>query len=179
VWWLEDTDYNAKCVFQGYDEGITISYLMAMGPNKNTFSGTKFRKDFEGQGYTLNASAPVKVMETGIKKMKFKNALTHKYTLNYLFGDDFDDIEVWLNIFYTNKTDSELYDRWTFPNFLAMDKFYYDNNTKILLNTPNVTVGKTSMKQTYYDLKLFREIEKGKVVGTKVIGVPVVYKDVI
>ena len=131
---------------------------MAMGPNKATFSGTKTKKWYDGQGYTLNASAPEEVLKTGITRMDFKNALTHKYTLNYLFGDDFNGIEVWLNIFYSNTTDPELYDRWTFPNNTAMDKFYYDNNTRILLNTPGMIVGNTSLKQTYYDVKLFRDI---------------------
>ena len=94
----------------------------------------------------MNASAPEEILETGIETMTFKNSLTHKYTLNFLFGDEFDGIEVWLNIFYTNKTESNLYDRWTFPNNTAMDEFYYDNNTKILLNTPGVIIGNTSLK---------------------------------
>ena len=53
-------------MFQGYDEGITVSYLMAMGPNYDHFMGKKIKKWYEGQGYTLNASAPHEVLETGI-----------------------------------------------------------------------------------------------------------------
>jgi hypothetical protein len=58
-------------MFQGYDEGITVSYLMALGPNIENFSGKKVKKWMEGQGYTLNASAPHEIMETGIKNIRF------------------------------------------------------------------------------------------------------------
>ena len=117
-----------------------------MGPNKDHFAGQKIKKWYEGQGYTLNASAPDEILETGVSTLSFKDSLTHKYTLNFLFGDEFNDMEVWLNIFYSNKTDANLYDRWSFPNNTAMDLFYYDNNTKILLNTPGVIIGNTSLK---------------------------------
>jgi len=95
----------------------------------------------------LNASAPTEIMvESGIDKMTFKNSLTHKYFINFLFGEEIDGLEVWLNVFYSKKTDAKLYDNWTFPSNTIMDKFYYDNDTIILLNTPGLTIGKTSLK---------------------------------
>jgi hypothetical protein len=77
----------------------------------------------------LNASAPVEMIDPNVKEMKFENSLKHKYTVNYLFGEEFDDLMVYLNILYTNKTDAALYDNWSFPSITVMDQFWYENNT--------------------------------------------------
>ena len=58
-----------------------------------------------------------------------------------------------------------------------MDEFYYDNNTKILLNTPGVIIGNTSLQLTNYDVKL-QQIKDIKLIPkTKVLGVTVEYED--
>ena len=44
---------------------------MALGPNIENFSGKKIKKWMNGQGYTLNTSAPQEIMETGIKDIRF------------------------------------------------------------------------------------------------------------
>ena len=58
-----------------------------------------------------------------------------------------------------------------------MDKLYYDNNTRILLNTPGLTIGKTSFKQTHFETNLFRESDIAITPATHILGVPIIYID--
>jgi len=77
------------------------------------------------------------MVESGVYKMTFQNSLTHKYFVNFLFGEEIDGIKVFEPLL-VKQDRSDLYDNWTFPDNTVMDKFYYDNNTKILLNTPDL-----------------------------------------
>ena len=97
--------------------------------------------------------------------------------MQFNFEPDFDGIEVWLNIFHTNKTDASLYNNWTFPTELSMDNFYYDNNTEILLNTPGVTIGKTSLKHTRLKIKFNLEKDIGVIFEKKILYVPIQFGD--
>jgi hypothetical protein len=58
-----------------------------------------------------------------------------------------------------------------------MDKFYYDNHTKTLLNAHGMTIGKTSNKLTHFDIDLFEETGIEVNPSFKILGVPITYSD--
>ena len=60
---------------------------MAIGPNIPYFAGKKVKKWYNGQGYTLNTSAPVETLQSDIHRMHFVDKLTHKFSINFLFGE--------------------------------------------------------------------------------------------
>ena len=109
--------------------------------------------------------------------MEFANSISFKNSLNFNFKEQFDGIEVWLNLYHTNKTNSSLYERWTFPKVEVMDQFYFEKRTNTLLSTPGMTVGKSSFLSTFMNLKFSRKIQKNFVINKRIFGIGITFLD--
>lgn len=105
--------------------------------------------------------------------ISFTNKITITNTLNFKFGENFNGIEIWLNLFYTNSTDSSLYKNWTFPNTNIMDDFYFSKNTTELIESTGFIVGKESLKQTYIEVDFKRKIDVKLETNKTILGIPI------
>ena len=97
----------------------------------------------------INESLPIEIINKNITQIEFKNNLDHNYDIQFNLGDGFDGIKCWLNIYHSNQTDSTLYENWSFPTNEVLDAFFFDINTKALLNTYGFKIGSESFEKTH------------------------------